>query len=191
MNNQTAKTSLRKQISATLKNLPPEKRKADSENIRQRLKEHITFREAKSVLFFASLPEEVDLWPLLEETVNCGKIVALPGFDVDKQIYRSRHVKSLQVEILSGQFGIREPSPACIEIPLNDLDLVLVPGVAFDLCGNRLGRGKGFYDRLLESFRGHKIGIAFEEQVVDTVPSENLDVKMDAILTPARCIEIA
>ena len=122
--------------------------------------------------------------------MNRGKIAALPGFDADKQIYRSRHVKSLHVEILSGQFGIREPSPACVEIPLNDLDLVLVPGVAFDLRGNRLGRGKGYYDRLLESFNGHKIGIAFDEQVVDAVPVENLDVRMNAILTPTRCLEI-
>lgn len=190
MNHQTAKTVLRKQVSATLKNLPPEKRKADSEKIRQRLKEHAAFREANSLLFFASLPEEVDLWPLLEETVNRRKVVALPGFDMDKQIYRSRHIKNIHVEILSGQFGIREPSLACVEIPLNDLDLVLVPAVAFDLRGNRLGRGKGYYDRLLENFRGHKIGIVFDEQLVEAVPSENLDVRMDAILTPTRYLEI-
>jgi 5-formyltetrahydrofolate cyclo-ligase len=185
------KADLRKQLSAMLKNISPARRKTDSEKICASLKEHIFFREARSILFFAPLPEEVDIWPLLEETVNSGKVVALPCFDADQQVYRSRRIKNLHVEILSGQFGIREPSIGCVEVPLDDLDLVLVPGMAFDLRGNRLGRGKGFYDRLLENFRGKKAGIAFEEQIVDTVPAGNLDVRMDAVLTPARAIEIA
>jgi 5-formyltetrahydrofolate cyclo-ligase len=185
------KATLRKQVSAALKKISPEQRNADSEKIRSRLKEDASFREAGSVLFFAPLPEEVDLWPLLEETINSGKVVALPCFDADKQVYRSRRVKNLHVEILSGQFGIREPSIGCIEMSLDDLGLILVPGVAFDLRGNRLGRGKGFYDRLLENFRGKKTGIAFDEQIVDAVPSENLDVRMDLLLTPTRSIEIA
>jgi 5-formyltetrahydrofolate cyclo-ligase len=191
MNGQDPKTGLRKQISTTLQHLPPEKRKTDSEKIRARLKEHILFQKAQAVLFFASLPEEVDLWPLLEESINQNKVVALPSFDEETQNYRSRRVKDLHVEILSGQFGIREPATACIEIPLADLDLVLVPGVAFDLRGNRLGRGKGFYDRLLQNFDGKKIGIAFDEQVVEAVPAGHLDIRMDLILTPTRRIEVA
>jgi len=75
--------------------------------------------------------------------------------------------------------GIREPATGCIEIPPDDLDLVLVPGVAFDLHGNRLGRGKGFYDRLLQNFRGTKCGIAFDEQIVEKIPAEKTDVRMD------------
>jgi 5-formyltetrahydrofolate cyclo-ligase len=182
------KATLRSEIRAKLKNLPMEKRKLDSERLCAKLKEQSLFQGATAVLFFAPLPEEVDLWPLLEETIHGEKVPALPCFDADSQIYKSRRVKNLRVEIVSGQFGIREPAVGCIEIPLDDLDLVLVPGVAFDLRGRRLGRGRGFYDRLLENFRGKKIGIAFDEQITDEIPSEKTDVKMDFILTPSRCV---
>jgi 5-formyltetrahydrofolate cyclo-ligase len=98
-------------------------------------------------------------------------------------------VTDIHVEILSGQFGIREPAPTCVEIPLADLDLVLVPGVAFDASGHRLGRGKGYYDRLLEHFAGKKIGIAFDEQMVGAVPTEKNDGRMDVIVTPTGCVK--
>lgn len=190
MTGQNSKADWRRKISTALKNLPRKKRRTDSEKLRARLKEQNFFRAARSVLFFAPLPEEVDLWPLLEETINSGKVVALPCFDADKEIYTSRRVKNVHVEILSGQFGIREPSVGCIEMAPGDLDLVLVPGVAFDLNGRRLGRGKGYYDRLLENFTGKKVGIAFDEQIVEAVPSESLDVRMNYILTPTRAVEV-
>jgi 5-formyltetrahydrofolate cyclo-ligase len=72
---------------------------------------------------------------------------------------------------------------------LNRLDLVLVPGVAFDARGGRLGRGKGFYDRLLSAVNGTKCGVAFDEQIVDAVPVGPLDVLVNCILTPTRWIE--
>ena len=190
MTGQNSKADWRRKISTALKNLPRKKRRTDSEKLRARLKEQDFFRAARSVLFFAPLPEEVDLWPLLEETINSGKVVALPCFDADKEIYTSRRVKNVHVEILSGQFGIREPSVGCVEMAPGDLDLVLVPGVAFDLNGRRLGRGKGYYDRLLENFTGKKVGIAFDEQIVEAVPSESLDVRMNYILTPTRAVEV-
>jgi 5-formyltetrahydrofolate cyclo-ligase len=188
MNDEDSKAGLRNKISAALKNLPREKRQTDSDKLRSSLKRETFFRQARSILFFASLPEEVDLWPLLEETINSGKVVALPCFDTDRRIYHSRRVRDVQVEILSGQFGIREPIAGCIAVPLDDLDLILVPGVAFDARGRRLGRGHGYYDRLLERFRGKKVGIAFDEQIVESVPWGNLDINMDFILTPTRLI---
>jgi 5-formyltetrahydrofolate cyclo-ligase len=170
--------------------MSPEQRRLDSEKLCAKLKEQPFFRDAASILFFAPLPNEVDLWPLLEEAVAGNKPVALPCFDAEKQRYISRRVKNLRVEIVSGRFGIREPSNACVDISLDDLDLVLVPGVAFDRAGRRLGRGKGFYDRLLQHFRGKKAGIAFDEQLVENVPTEATDVRMDFILTPTRCVEM-
>ena len=190
MSGQNSKADWRREISTVLKNLPRKKRRTDSETLRARLKEQDFFRGARSVLFFAPLPDEVDLWPLLEETISSGKVVALPCFDADNQRYASRRVENVRVEILSGQFGIREPSVGCIEMPLDDLELVLVPGVAFDLNGHRLGRGKGYYDRLLENFTGKKVGIAFDEQIVEAVPRESLDVRMDYILTPTRIVHV-
>ena len=135
------------------------------------------------------MPEEPDLWPLLSEVLATKKLVALPCFDSEKEKYVPRRVGDIHVEIISGKFGIRDPAPTCVAIPLQDLELVLVPGVAFDARGHRLGRGKGFYDRLLQNFTGKKIGVAFDEQIVDAVPAGKDDVKMDIILTPDRCVK--
>jgi 5-formyltetrahydrofolate cyclo-ligase len=184
------KAALRKKVRSEWKGLSPEKRKGDSEKLCAKLKEQSFWKNAAAVLFFAPLPEEIDLWPLLGESVK-EKIIALPCFDPDQQFYTSRQITDLHGEIMPGQFGIREPSAGSIEIPLTQLDLILVPGIAFDWHGHRLGRGQGFYDRLLEKFRGIKCGIAFAEQVVEAVPVEKLDVKMDFILTPTRCLKTA
>jgi 5-formyltetrahydrofolate cyclo-ligase len=183
------KSHLRLAMRGKLKEIPDDKRRLDSERLCEILKAQTFFRGASSILFFASLPEEPDLWPVLKETLAGKKLAALPCFDADNQAYRPRRITDIHVEILSGQFGIREPATTCVEIPLKDLDAVLVPGVAFDLSGHRLGRGKGFYDRLLENFTGKKIGIAFDEQMVEAVPTEENDVRMDFIVTPTRCVK--
>ena len=99
-------------------------------------------------------------------------------------------MRELSRDLKTGQFGIREPADACPLIPLNRLDFVLVPGVAFDLQGRRLGRGKGYYDRLLAEVRGKTCGVAFDEQIVEELPLEPHDVLVNCILTPTRWIEL-
>jgi 5-formyltetrahydrofolate cyclo-ligase len=189
---QAAKVALRKQIRGALQNMSPAARNVMSAQIRDRLKEQAIWKNAGSVLFFAPLPAEPDIWPLLEETLLAGgKIAALPRFDSASNSYVAGRVKNPRSEIVTGQFGIREPGANCVEMPLNRLDLVLVPGVGFDLQGRRLGRGRGFYDRLLADVDGIKCGIAFDEQVVNEVPAGPLDVRLNVILTPTRCVEIA
>jgi 5-formyltetrahydrofolate cyclo-ligase len=182
------KDALRKIICAELKNISPKARNTASAQLRIRLVEQSFWKNAASVLFFAPLPDEIDLWPLLEKSTY-EKNVALPSFDDTNQFYKLRQVKDVHREIVSGQFGIREPNANCVQIPFDNLDLILVPGVAFDLRGNRLGRGRGFYDRLLRETRGLKCGVAFDEQVVGEVPVEAHDLLMDFILTPTRCVE--
>lgn len=183
-----AKPELRSKIRAVLKNFPAEKRVSDSIKLCASLQKQSFFKNASSVLFFAPMPDEPDLWPLLSEVLATKKLVALPCFDSENQAYVPRRIGDIHVEIISGKFGIREPAPTCVAIPLQDLDLVLVPGVAFDASGHRLGRGSGFYDRLLQNFMGRKIGIAFDEQIVDAVPAGKNDVKMDSIVTPTRSV---
>lgn len=184
------KAALRKQIRATLQKIPPSARLAASTLIRTRLKEQPHWQNAASILFFAPMPDEVDVWPLLEETLAGGKSAALPRFDSVSNDYLACRVQNPQTEVGPGQFGIREPKGGCPEIPLERLGLILVPGVAFDLSGRRLGRGRGFYDRLLTEIRGVKCGVAFDEQMVDAVPAGRLDVRMDFVLTPTRCIKV-
>ena len=188
---QQAKAALRKQIRGALQNISPAARATLSAQIRDRLKEQPIWKNAGSVLFFAPLPDELDVWPLLEDALAGKKIAALPRFHPAGKSYVACRVQNVRSEIVTGKFGIREPGAHCVEIPLNRLDLILVPGVAFDWQGHRLGRGKGFYDRLLAGTRGVKCGIAFDGQMVNEVPTGPLDIRMNFILTPARGAKIA
>ena len=183
------KAALRKQIRAALQRISPADRLAASNRIRTRLKEQAFWQNAASILFFASLPDEVDVWPLLEETLAGGKTAALPRFDPASNDYLACRVQNPQNEIGPGQFGIREPKAGCPEIPLERLGLILVPGVAFDPGGGRLGRGRGFYDRLLPEIHSIRCGVAFDEQIVEAVPAGRLDARMDFILTPTQCVK--
>jgi 5-formyltetrahydrofolate cyclo-ligase len=188
VNIQPSKTELRKQIRAALKKISKEKRAADSIQLCAKLKEQFFFQSATTILFFAPLPDEIDLWPLLEESLAEKKFVTLPHFDSATNHYVVRRVENLSAEIFAGKFGTREPHSTCAEVSLEKIDLILVPGIAFDLTGNRLGRGQGFYDRLLEKFSGVKCGAGFDEQIVSEIPTEAHDAKLDFILTPINCV---
>ena len=132
------------------------------------------------------MPAEPDIWPLLAGALAAGKTAALPRFQPAIKNYIAGRVQNPQTDIVTGEFGIREPGAHCQELPPGRFDLVLVPGLAFDLRGGRLGRGKGFYDRLLSEVRGVKCGVAFDEQVASEVPAGPGDIQLDCILTPTR-----
>ena len=185
---QAAKAALRQQIRERLAKISPAVRAVESIELCDRLKPQL--QSARTILFFAPLPGELDLWPLLEESVPAGKTVALPWFDPATQTYRARRVENLAGEIVTGKFGVREPAASCREIPSDQFDLVLVPGVAFDLSGHRLGRGKGFYDRLLAKISGVKCGVSYDFQLLEKIPAEPHDAKVNYILTPNRGVKI-
>jgi 5-formyltetrahydrofolate cyclo-ligase len=184
------KAALRKQIRAALEGMPPATRARSSVRACARLEEQRIWRDATSILFFAPVPEELDLWPLLEPALTAGKIVALPRFRSATLTYEAARLRDLRRDVCVGRFGIREPGLHCVEVALDRLDLVLVPGLAFDLRGRRLGRGKGFYDRILGAVRGAKCGVAFDEQIADAVPAGPLDVSVNCLLTPTRWVEV-
>ena len=182
-----SKSGLRRTIRAALEQISPAARAAGSRALCERLK--IQMQSARTIFFFAPMPGEVNLWPLLEETLAAEKAAALPRFDSKSQNYLAARVQNLQTDLVAGKLGIREPNAACAEIPLDQFDLILVPGVAFDLRGHRLGRGKGYYDRLLANATAVKCGIAFDEQIVEEVPVEEHDARMNFIVTPSRCLK--
>ena len=181
---------LRRQISAALATMPREKRASDSAKICAQLREQPVWKKAGAVLLFAPMPEEPDIWPLLAEALAAGKTAALPRYQPTGNRYVAGHVQNIRGDIRVGAFGIREPAPNCAELPLEHFDLLLVPGLAFDWRGRRLGRGKGHYDRLLANVRGVKCAIAFVEQLVDEVPVGPADVRLDFIVTPAQSLEV-
>lgn len=180
------KSDLRAIIRARLEKISPAVRAVESIDLNERLKPQIA--SARTILFFAPLPDELDIWPVLELSLALGTSCALPFFDAKKNSYGAKLLKDLAADIVIGKFGVREPVAACEQMALNQFDLVLVPGMAFDLQGNRLGRGQGFYDRLLSTASGIKCGVAHDFQLLETIPAEPHDAKVNFIFTPSRCV---
>lgn len=182
------KSALRKLVRGRLSQIHPEERARLSQSAHDLLLGRTEWLQAKTVVLYAPLPDEIDLWPLLPLALQSGKKVCLPQYQPASRIYEIRQVCDLARDIVTGFFGIREPSPACPAPHLKSLDLVLVPGVAFARDGCRLGRGKGYYDRLLKNINGRKCGVAFDPQVLQSIPASPTDIPCDCILTPTRWI---
>jgi 5-formyltetrahydrofolate cyclo-ligase len=179
-----AKSDLRQQIRERLAKISLAVRMVESMDLCARLEPQL--RSAHAILFYAPLADELDVWPLLEKLIKTPTFCALPAFDAATQNYSARRVKNLETDIFTGKFGVSEPLMELEEIPLNKFDLVLVPGLAFDMSGNRLGRGKGFYDRILAQASGIKCGVGYDFQVLESIPVEAHDAKVDFIFTPNR-----
>src|SRR5215469_2470594 len=177
------KEALRSEVIQSLSGISAEKRTERSQQACQLLSTQKVWQQARRVLFYAPTAREIDIWPLLGSALAEGKVVSLPRFDSETNEYKACEIEELHEGVQIGMYGIREPGPTCPTIGLNRLDFVLVPGVAFDLHGRRLGRGKGYYDRLLTAVRGRTCGIAFDEQIVREVPVDPHDSDVNCILT--------
>ncbi len=186
---QDLKAGIRRDVRTSLKDKTSGQSVEAAIQARRRLEDQSVWQNARSIFFYAPLAEELDVWPLVQDSLAAGKMVCLPRFNPAINGYAACVIGNLETDIAPGRFGVREPAPHCPVTPLNQLDLVLVPGVAFDLRGRRLGRGKGFYDRLLADASGIKCGVAFDEQIVTEIPVEPHDISVNCILTPTRWIE--
>lgn len=187
MNEPELKTALRTMIRERLEKISTAVREVESIELCERLKAQMP--SAQAILFFAPMADELNVWPVLELSVALGTTCALPFYDAGKQSYGAKVITKPATEVVTGKFGIREPAASCVEIALDQFDLVLVPGMAFDLYGNRLGRGRGFYDRLLPSVSGVKCGVGYDFQLLEKIPVEPHDVKLSFILTPSRFVK--
>jgi 5-formyltetrahydrofolate cyclo-ligase len=186
MNTDEEKRLLREQMKQQSAAMTLEQRSLESLRINQRLAEVPVWSGAKTLLGYVALSDEPDISAQLKAAIDTGRTVALPRFDAASGSYGAAVVRSWEEDLVKGRFGVREPRPDCASIPLKQLDLVLVPGLAFSRRGARLGRGGGFYDRLLAEVSGHRCGVAFEWQLAGRVPEEPHDQLLDSILTPAR-----
>jgi 5-formyltetrahydrofolate cyclo-ligase len=183
------KAALREKAQAALLGHTAERREADGKSICERLVTRPLWTRARSILLFAPRSDEPNVWPLAELALGAGKVVCLPRFIRAAGIYEAAVIADATRDIVAGHYGIREPAPLCIVADLNQLDLVLVPGLAFDWHGHRLGRGKGYYDRLLASVSGTACGVAFDSQLISAIPVEPHDVRLHCILTPSHWLE--
>jgi 5-formyltetrahydrofolate cyclo-ligase len=140
------------------------------------------FQQAKAIGAYMPLPDEVDITPLFQAL---EKTFYIPAFNDASGSYR---MAQLTTELKKGRFGISEPAVPVFAAE-DELDLIIVPGVAFDFSGNRIGRGGGFYDRLLPQYRAVRAGICFDFQCLETVPAKVHDVRMDWVVTHTRILK--
>jgi 5-formyltetrahydrofolate cyclo-ligase len=181
-----AKRALRRLLLDRLSAMTPLERMTASAQLRDQILNFEGWGRAGLILLFAPMPQEVDVALLWPAAAIAGKSLCFPRFVPSTGFYEARMVHNPHLDLQPGAFGIREPGPGCQVISLNRLDLVLVPGVGFTRDGHRLGRGRGYYDRLLADVRGLKCGVSFDQQLVDTIPCEPHDVNLDWVLTPTH-----
>lgn len=155
-----------------------------SEKILKRLEETEFFRQASCIALYHAIPGEVQTAGFIEKWFE-KKQLLLPlvvGDDLRLLPYKGND------SLTPGAFGILEPTDIETTVTESDVDLIIVPGVAFDRQLNRMGRGKGYYDRLLSTLQAPKIGICFDFQLQESVPVESFDKKMDMVITEKEII---
>ena len=184
-----SKRALRQEIRDLLARIPPDQQQHRSAAACRRLSEQPEYARTRTVMIFLSTGHEVDTQPLALQAWADDKTVLAPRVTWDQRRMLPIEIQSLTSGVEEGYQGIREPLEG-ITVPVSEIDLVIVPGLAFDEQGNRLGRGRGFYDRFLShpDFRGLKCALAFEEQIVAAIPVAPDDVPVDMVVTDARVL---
>jgi len=178
-----------------LKKQREELRRKRSLSIKDQLFRLKVFKEARTIMFYLALKTEVQTRIMIEEALKLGKKIAVPACDIKAKKIKPCLLRNLENRHLKkGAYGISEPRPCAqgrgepfVSRPVDParIDLFIVPGLAFDLSGNRLGRGLGYYDRFLKRLpeSAHKIGLAFKFQVLKHLPfCLPHDIRMDKVL---------
>lgn len=180
------KSELRKKMIETRRKIPSSIRQRKETKIFEKVIALINTSSVNSVLLYASYNDEVDTWRIFDYCLENSIKTAFPKVEINRKELKLYWINKKE-DLAPGYKGILEPQrghPAKIE----DIALLLVPGVVFDERCFRVGYGGGFYDRLLLSKRGLSVGLAFEEQVVEFIPNEIHDIKVDLIITDERII---
>jgi 5-formyltetrahydrofolate cyclo-ligase len=183
------KASLRGWAKDRIALLPASDRARAADALVARVADWQTYKNAKTVACFASTLGEIDTEPVLRRILADGKTLLLPYIQGKgkEATMAFAPVKDLEKDLAEGTIGILEPVPEARAAEVPAPDLVLAPGLAFDLRGGRLGKGKGFYDRYLTGFRGFKAGLAYDVQITDkNLPLDAHDQTMDAVVTDHR-----
>ncbi len=185
------KTIIRKEIRKIRDSLSPDERKKKDKDIIKRLFHMNEFMEAMTIMFFASYKSEPNIFEIIRESLNIGKRVVLPKVNIIKKellLYEIKHCYEMDY----GYMDIPEPD-VVEDRRMNPevLDLIIMPGIAFDEKGGRIGYGGGYYDRLISNIEEKTplIAIAYDEQIVKKVPIFEHDVRVDKIITDKRIIE--
>ena len=173
------------------KKLPSSTRELFSKKITEHIIEWIENHDslvendsANGVMVYLSMKSEVNTQELVDYLLNAGKTVTAPVVHNDSGMLIPRHIKNLTSDLVQHRLGMLEPNENCPVFPVTQLSHIIVPGIAFDMDGYRLGYGKGFYDRFLPSCtNAETIGLAFHTQLVENTYPQTWDIPMKYICT--------
>lgn len=183
----TGKQGIRQKILNLLGTQTPEDRSKKSKSILKKLFARKEFKQAQTILFYASFDTEVETFEMMKQAQRLGKKIALPALIKDQKTIVPALIENLEDDLKIGLYGIQEPKDVCVRfVGLEQIDLIIVPGIAFDQKNNRLGRGRGYYDRFLSAVPASipSFGLAFDFQIVDDLPCpEKHDVKVSRVIT--------
>ncbi len=181
------KKELRQQVRRMLDSMPHAEMAEKSALAMDHLTGCSEYNRAQIIMVFLSLPTEIDTTGVVLRAWQDHKRVLAPRISWEQRRMMPTEIRSLTSDLVETSMGLREPVSGP-PIPISLIDLVIVPGLAFDKKGDRLGRGRGFYDRFLAhpEFNGVTCGFAFEEQVLEEVPAEPLDRPVSMVVTDKR-----
>ncbi|EGV63275.1 5-formyltetrahydrofolate cyclo-ligase [Yamadazyma tenuis] len=198
-----AKKQLRSKMKTMLMELSPESIQFQSEKVHEKLLNLEKFKESKKIALYMSMPHEIQTIKIIESCFLSNKTVYLPKCNYEASYGRKKgHLHMLKVnsfgEVLNlrpqGRFKILEPTDGQDILQTGELDIIIVPGVAFDLERKRLGHGAGFYDEFLRAYYNKfgktpfLVGLGLKEQAVQQIPTEEHDWKLDCLVLPERNI---
>ena len=149
----------------------------------------VEFKKSQAVLFYVSYNNEVSTHDMIKESLTARKKVAVPITDMNHHCLQLSRLTSWD-DLEKGPYAILQPKKECIrEIPLDEIEIILIPGIVFDMSGHRIGHGEGYYDDLLKHMsHALLVGLAFEFQIIETIPAEAHDIPVHRIVTEKRII---
>ena len=176
------KAQIRSKILLKLKTQPEEDRSRKSKLIAAELLRNKFFKKAKIVMFYIAFGGEVNTDEMIREAKKIGKLICVPVCGKDKETMQPTILED-HAQLKKGPYGVLEPV-AKIQVKPEELDLVIIPGLAFDKKGNRLGRGQGCYDRFLckLSAKTSSIGLAFDFQILPLIPTTSDDISVNKVI---------
>jgi len=177
------KKQIRTDIRWLKKGLSVEQKQAEADAVFREVESLPEFINAETILFYWAMPDELPTQSAIKKWCD-KKNILLPSIDQDKLVLKNYDPTGI---LTQKNLGIWEPD--LVENYEGKVDLVIVPGIAFDKKKNRLGRGKGYYDRFFKKYKPAKIGVAFDCQLLDAVPIAKHDIKMDKVITPSEIIQ--
>ena len=186
-----AKSEIRRNMVETIEKLPESEIIEKNRAIENRLFEFANFLEATIVLMYINRPGEVATERIIKKCYDFGKMIVLPVFNTETSKATLMKVDNPDTDLVPGPRSIREPDgDKCKAVPIECIDIAIVPGIAFDEKGCRLGTGEGYYDRLIPDLpvTTRKVALTMEEQMVPQIPMESHDKHVDIIITDERII---